>query len=136
MTWVFVLRKPPCMLSGHDPGIASKGELSSLSHSSSARFNDDPIALFDIFLGCCIRMDLNDRVSMKLSEPGHLSVFCVKEPGRPRTRNQDIGILLVEFRCTHRTFRGFPVLREWIISHFFECRGVELKLPRGSGEPS
>src|SRR4030067_2343223 len=136
MTWVFVLRKPPRMLSRHNPGIASEFEFGSLSHSSPARFNDDPIAFFDAFFCSHIRMNLNGRVFMKLSEPGDLSIFCVKESRLSRSRDQNIGIFLIEVLCAHRTFRGFPVLREWIISHLFECGGVELKLSRGSGEPS
>src|SRR4030042_2282840 len=136
MPRVFVPRKPPRMCRGHEAGIWAKRELCSLSPPSSGRFNDDPIALFDAFLSGRIRMNLNDRVSMKLSEPWHLSVFRVEDPGLTRARNQDIGIFLEEFRCAHRTFRGLPVLRERIIPHLFEDGGVKLKLPCGSGEPS
>src|SRR4030042_4375906 len=136
MTWIFFLREPPRMLSCNNPGIAAKGEPRPLSHLSPAGFNDDPIALFDTFFCSRIGMDLNDWVPVKLSESWYLSVLCVKEPGRPRTRNQDIRIFLIEFRCAHRTFGGLPVLRERIVSHLFESRGGELKLPRGGGEPS
>src|SRR5512139_1553336 len=98
MAWVFLLRKPPCMLSCHDSGIASKGELSPLSHSSTTGFNHDPIALFDAFLCSCIKLDLNNRILMKLSKSSYLSVFCMKKSRLPRTCNKDVRIFLVEFR--------------------------------------
>ena len=136
MTWIFLLRKPPSMLGCNDPGIAAKAELYPLPYSSPTRFNDDPIALLDALLCCCIRMDLNSWIPVKFSESPYLSVFRVKESGLPRTRDQDVGIFLIEFWRIYRAFRRFPVLRKRIISHFFEGSGVKLKLPGRRGEPS
>ena len=50
MPGILFFRKPPGMLSGHNPGIPSKGELGALSDSSSGGFDDHPIAFFDPFL--------------------------------------------------------------------------------------
>ena len=90
---VFLFRKPPAVLGGHDPGVHPGEEFGPLADLAPRGFDDHPVPLPDALPGGGLRVDLDQGVPVKLPEPGDLAVFGMEKSGLPGPGDQDVGVV-------------------------------------------
>ena len=104
------------MLGTDHPGVDSLENVRPLPDPAPGGFNDHPVAIPYTVLPGRFRVDLHHRVPVKFPEPGDLTIFSMEEAGQSPARNEDIGVLLKQFRGAVGTLRRLPVPGQGIIT--------------------